>query len=74
MPWVGGEFVADDFARQRLKAAIAAAKGETVRYTVEFKDKAGTCKIDLSLVPVNDEAGKVIYIVPEGRDVTDQAF
>jgi PAS domain S-box-containing protein len=75
LPWAGGEFAVDDFARQRLKAAIAAAaKGETVRYTVEVGDKERTRKIDLSLVPVKDDAGKVIYIVPEGRDVTGQAF
>ncbi len=75
LPWAGGEFATDDFARQRLKAAIAAAaKGETVRYTAEIKRGSETHKIDLSLVPVKDEAGKVVYIVPEGRDVTGQAF
>ncbi|HEX7776692.1 MAG TPA: PAS domain S-box protein [Parvibaculum sp.] len=75
LPWAGGEFATDDFARQRLKAAIAAAaKGETVRYTVEVGDKDRLRKIDLSLVPVKNEAGNVIYIVPEGRDVTGQAF
>lgn len=75
LPWAGGEFVTDDFARQRLKAAIAAAaKGETVRYTVDLKDGDTPRKIDLSLVPVKDEKGAVVYIVPEGRDVTGQAF
>lgn len=75
LPWAGGEFATDDFARQRLKAAIAAcAKGETVRYTAEIKRGSATHKIDLSLVPVKDQTGKVVYIVPEGRDVTGQAF
>ncbi len=75
LPWAGGEFVTDDFARQRLKAAIAAAaKGETVRYTVDLKEGDRLRKIDLSLVPVKDEKGAVVYIVPEGRDVTGQAF
>jgi len=75
LPWAGGEFATDDFARQRLKAAIAAAaRGETVRYTAEIRTGGETHKIDLSLVPVKDESGKVIYIVPEGRDVTGQAF
>lgn len=75
LPWAGGEFAGDDFGRQRLKAAIAAAaKGETVRYTAEVTRGSETHKIDLSLVPVKDESGKVIYIVPEGRDVTGQVF
>ena len=75
VPWAGGEFATDDFARLRLKEAIAAcAKGETVRYTAEIRKGDEAHKIDLSLVPVKDENGKVIYIVPEGRDVTGQAF
>lgn len=75
LPWAGGEFTTDDFARQRLKSAIAAAaRGETVRYTAEIRKDGEAHKIDLSLVPVKDESGKVIYIVPEGRDVTGQAF
>ena len=75
LPWAGGEFATDDFARQRLKSAIAAAaRGETVRYTAEIRKDGEAHKIDLSLVPVKDESGKVIYIVPEGRDVTGQAF
>lgn len=75
LPWAGGEFTTDDFARQRLKAAIAAcARGETVRYTTEIRTGGETHKIDLSLVPVKDANGKVVYIVPEGRDVTGQVF
>lgn len=75
LPWAGGEFSTDDFANQRLKAAVAAAaKGETVRYTVDLKDGDKLRKIDLSLAPVRDDKGAVIYIVPEGRDVTGQAF
>ena len=76
LPWISGDFVPNDQARDRLKAAVAAAaKGQTVRYIAELHEPGGKLrKIDLSLVPVRDDAGKVLYIVPEGRDVTGQVF
>lgn len=71
LPWAGSELEPDDAARQRLKSAIAqAARGEFVRYTAELRNPAGDArKIDISLTPVKDEFGNVLYIVPEGRDV-----
>lgn len=77
LPWIGdegpGEDIApDEQARQRLKTAVAdAAAGETVRYTATLTQGGRERQIDLSLVPIKDDDGKVIYIVPEGRDVTD---
>jgi hypothetical protein len=55
-----------------MKSAIAdAARGEAVRYTAELHRAEGDIrKIDISLTPVKDEVGQVVYIVPEGRDVT----
>jgi len=72
LPWAGSDLEPDDSARQRLKNAIAqAAKGESVRYTAELRrSDSDVRKIDISLTPVKDEFGHVIYIVPEGRDVT----
>jgi len=72
LPWAGSEFEPDDAARQRLKNAIAqVASGESVRYTAELRRGEGDArKIDISLTPVKDEFGHVIYIVPEGRDIT----
>ena len=72
LPWAGSDLAPDDSARQRLKSAIAeAARGETVRYTAELRRGEGDVrKIDISLTPVKDEFGHVVYIVPEGRDVT----
>jgi PAS domain S-box-containing protein len=72
LPWIGGAGPgADDGeARGRLKAAIArAAKGETVRYTARLAEGAGERSIDLSLTPITDESGAVIYILPEGREI-----
>lgn len=72
LPWAGSDVAPDDSARQRLKDAIAdAARGEIVRYSAELHRPNGDVrKIDISLTPVKDEIGQVVYIVPEGRDVT----
>ncbi|MEQ1756491.1 MAG: PAS domain S-box protein [Micropepsaceae bacterium] len=72
LPWEGSDLAPDDMARQRLKSAIAtAARGETVRYTEMMnRTENDVRKIDISLTPIKDERGMVIYIVPEGRDVT----
>ena len=59
-----------------LKAAVArAAAGEFIRYDVEVYGRAGgreTIIIDFSMIPVRDASGRVRYIVPEGRDITEK--
>ena len=56
----------------QLKDAIArAAAGEFVRFEATHIDHAGKCRfIDFSLTPVKDPRGRVLQIIPEGRDVT----
>lgn len=60
--------------QHRLQKAIkAAAAGEFVRYEVDVlgaKDAIAT--IDFSLKPVWDDDGKVVLIIPEGRDITQR--
>jgi PAS domain S-box-containing protein len=70
LPWAGSDLTPDDTARQRLRSAVAqAANGEPVRYTAELRrSETDTRRIDISLTPIRDETGKVIYIVPEGRE------
>ena len=65
-----GSDTPDDAARQRLKNAVArAARGEVVRYEEALSPPGEPArKIDISLTPIRDETGKVIYIVPEGRE------
>jgi PAS domain S-box-containing protein len=72
LPWAGSDLAPDDTARLRLKNAIAeAALGQAVRYTADLHRADGDVrKIDISLTPIKDELGHVVYIVPEGRDVT----
>jgi PAS domain S-box-containing protein len=72
LPWAGSDLAPDDTARQRLRGAVAqAAAGEAVRYTADLRrSETDVRRIDISLTPIRDEQGKVIYIVPEGRDAT----
>jgi len=56
----------------QLRDAIrAAATGETVRFEATHPAADGRLHhVDFSVKPVHDEAGKVVLLIPEGRDVT----
>ncbi|BAY89104.1 MULTISPECIES: PAS domain S-box protein [unclassified Tolypothrix] len=56
-----------------LKQAIAlAAQGEFIRYEVEILNADNQIvTIDFSIRPVKDESGKVIMLIPEGRDISE---
>lgn len=58
--------------QENLKNAIRkAALGETIHYETNHRDANGVLHyIDFSLKPVKDEQGHIIYLVPEGRDIT----
>ncbi|HWA63063.1 MAG TPA: PAS domain S-box protein [Caulobacteraceae bacterium] len=74
LPWLGAAGGDADAGRQRLKDAVtAAAQGLAVRFPAELTDGGRTRRIDLSLTPVTDEAGKVIYILPEGHEAAGSA-
>jgi hypothetical protein len=46
--------------------------GELVRFEATHLDKDGVLHyVDFSLKSVKDESGKVIFIIPEGRDITE---
>lgn len=50
---------------------IAAASGRFVRFETTHPGADGTvATVDFSLKPVMDDAGKVVFIIPEGRDIT----
>ena len=58
----------------RLRDAIkAAAEGDFVRFeATHLAASDGQLHyVDFSLKPVEDESGNVIFLVPEGRDITD---
>jgi PAS domain S-box-containing protein len=58
--------------QERLKAAIAeAAQGRFVRYETQHRRADGALvPFDFSLKPVTDEAGQVVLLIPEGRDIS----
>ncbi|HOD39888.1 MAG TPA: PAS domain S-box protein [Candidatus Wallbacteria bacterium] len=59
---------------QMVKEAVKkAASGETVRLETTHRDINGQLRnIDFSLKPIKNSAGEVIYLIPEGRDITEQ--
>ena len=62
---------APETMRQSLARAFA---GESVRFDVSLITPAGeTNNYDLSLYPVCNEAGEVIFVVPEATDVTERS-
>lgn len=62
--------------QERLQQAIRdAAAGEFVRYEVDVYGGAKGAEIitiDFSLNPVRDEDGRVVYLLPEGRNITEK--
>ena len=58
--------------QNQLREAIAqAASGEFVRYEVDVLGAGDTvATIDFSIKPVRDEAGQIVLLIPEGRDIT----
>jgi PAS domain S-box-containing protein len=72
--WEAGWWAASAATRKRLKQSIRkAAKGEFIRYEVEVLSRKGvTSWVDFSIKPIKDETGKIVLLIPEGRDVNKQ--
>jgi len=70
IPW----FAYTPGAPGSMRQAIArAAGGEFVRYEASLWTPAGApLTFDISLHPIRDEDGTVVYLVPEGRDITER--
>lgn len=60
--------------QEQLKKSISrAARGEFIRYEADILGKGGIiATIDFSIKPVLDDSGKVILLIPEGRDITQR--
>jgi diguanylate cyclase (GGDEF)-like protein len=60
--------------RLRLESAVQrAGAGEVVRFEIGLGQPGQpTLDVDLSLTPVRDPAGRVQFIMAEGRDITEQ--
>jgi PAS domain S-box-containing protein len=54
-----------------IQAISCAADGEFVRYETTHVDlNGGIAYVDFSLRPMRDDDGEVVFIIPEGRDIT----
>ncbi|MEM6520821.1 MAG: PAS domain S-box protein [Cyanobacteria bacterium P01_C01_bin.70] len=60
--------------QEQLREAITrAAQGEFVRHEIDVRGAQGrVITLDFSLRPVFNDAGEVVWIIPEGRDITDR--
>jgi PAS domain S-box-containing protein len=60
--------------QDRLRAAIArGAAGEATRYDERIRATAGRLiTIDFSIQPLLDEAGRVRYLIPSAREISDR--
>lgn len=58
--------------QERVRMAVQrAAQGEFIRYETQIVNVDGAVQdIDFSLKPIKNEAGEVILLIPEGRDIT----
>jgi len=69
-PWWRHSAQLQEKVRQAVKSA---AKGEFVRFEATHVDKDGKLHyVDFSLKPVKNTSGKVVYMIPEGRDITER--
>ena len=67
-PWWGHSI---DLQEQVHQDLLRAARGEFITYETTNLDANGELiNIDFSINPILDDNGKVIYLVPEGRDIT----
>ena len=60
--------------QERLKESIRRANaGETDRFEATHPTPDGSLiYVDFTLKPLRDESGEIIYLVPEGRNITEQ--
>jgi PAS domain S-box-containing protein len=60
--------------RQRVQNAVReAASGKLVRFEASHIARNGSVRyVDFSLKPVIDSSGRVVQLIPEGRDITER--
>lgn len=55
----------------QIKSGVnRAAKGETVRFEITSNDVEYIC-FDVSVKPINDDKGNILFLIAEARDVTE---
>ncbi|HTP38482.1 MAG TPA: PAS domain-containing protein [Steroidobacteraceae bacterium] len=73
--WDGPFFRNSPDVQDRLRWGVArAAAGQIVRFEIQHPDSSGVQRtVDFTLTPLRDDDGKVVNIIPEGRDITELA-
>lgn len=68
-PW----FAHSEREKERMRLAVRdAAAGEFVRFETSYVLADGShASVDFSLKPIRDEEGRVVQLLPEGRDITE---
>jgi PAS domain S-box-containing protein len=62
-----------DLQIQLQQGILDAAKGQLIRFEAKhFLADGSFITVDFSLSPITDETGKVIMLIPEGRDISDR--
>ena len=72
--WEAAWFTHDPVQQARIrKAVLQAATGQFVRLEAYHPGPEGSTRyIDASIRPIKDESGKVVLLIPEGRDITER--
>jgi diguanylate cyclase (GGDEF)-like protein/PAS domain S-box-containing protein len=72
--WETAWWTHDRELQNKLRDAVArASHGEFIRFEATHPDREGELHVvDFSLKPVRDEGGRVVMLIPEGRDITEQ--
>jgi len=72
--WEAPWFAFTSGASASIREAVQlAATGQFVRYEATMQGASGVIHtFDLSLHPVWNERGEVVFLIPEGRDITEQ--
>ena len=69
--WEAPWWAHSEVLRERLRQATKkAAAGEFVRFEITHPLPDGTHYVDFSLKPIKDESDRVVFLIPEGRDIT----
>jgi PAS domain S-box-containing protein len=70
--WDAPLWALSPYEAQRVRDSVAqVAAGEFVRYESELVLPGGSRIFDFSMRPVLDKAGQAMFLVAEGRDITD---
>ena len=74
--WEARWWAVSEDSRHRVRSMVEQARnGDFVRCDVEvFGDLQGkkTIFVDFSLTPIRDDAGRVAFLLPEGRNITEK--